>query len=97
MLRVTRSSIALSLVAVAIMAGRTHAQEKPNILVIWGDDVGWNNPSMYNRGMMGYQHAQHRPHCQRGSRCLPTGTVNKAARQADPRSSRAKADFAPGC
>ncbi len=28
---------------------------KPNILVIWGDDIGWNNPSCYNRGMMGYQ------------------------------------------
>jgi len=29
--------------------------EKPNILVIWGDDIGWNNPSCYNRGMMGYK------------------------------------------
>lgn len=28
--------------------------KKPNILVIWGDDVGWNNTSAYNRGMMGY-------------------------------------------
>jgi arylsulfatase len=29
--------------------------KKPNILIIWGDDVGWNNPSIYNRGMMGYK------------------------------------------
>ena len=29
--------------------------EKPNILVIWGDDIGWSNPSIYNRGMMGYK------------------------------------------
>ena len=29
-------------------------QRKPNIVVIWGDDIGWNNPSAYNRGMMGY-------------------------------------------
>ena len=29
--------------------------EKPNILVIWGDDVGWSNPSIYNMGMMGYK------------------------------------------
>jgi len=29
------------------------AQERPNILVIWGDDIGWFNPSAYHRGMMG--------------------------------------------
>jgi hypothetical protein len=26
--------------------------QKPNILVIIGDDIGWFNPSCYNRGMM---------------------------------------------
>jgi arylsulfatase len=31
------------------------AANKPNILVIWGDDIGWYNPSIYNRGDMGYQ------------------------------------------
>ena len=30
------------------------AGKKPNIMIIWGDDVGWNNTSAYNRGMMGY-------------------------------------------
>ncbi|AGA80763.1 arylsulfatase [Echinicola vietnamensis] len=29
-------------------------QEKPNILVIMGDDIGWFNTSAYNDGMMGY-------------------------------------------
>jgi arylsulfatase A-like enzyme len=29
--------------------------DKPNILVIWGDDVGWFNISANNLGMMGYQ------------------------------------------
>lgn len=29
--------------------------KKPNILIIWGDDIGYYNPSCYNRGMMGYQ------------------------------------------
>ncbi|MCB1242748.1 MAG: arylsulfatase [Verrucomicrobiales bacterium] len=34
----------------------TQAEEKkPNILVIWGDDIGTENISYYNRGMMGYQ------------------------------------------
>ncbi|NLR90359.1 arylsulfatase [Flammeovirga agarivorans] len=31
------------------------SNKKPNILVIWGDDVGWANISKYNHGMMGYQ------------------------------------------
>jgi arylsulfatase len=29
--------------------------KKPNILVIWGDDIGQFNISAYNRGMMGYR------------------------------------------
>jgi len=31
------------------------ADKKPNILVIWGDDVGRSNISAYTHGMMGYQ------------------------------------------
>ena len=30
-------------------------EKKPNILVIWGDDIGTWNISHNNRGMMGYQ------------------------------------------
>ncbi len=30
-------------------------QKKPNILVIWGDDIGQFNISAYNLGMMGYK------------------------------------------
>jgi hypothetical protein len=30
-------------------------QKKPNILVIFGDDIGWFNVSAYNMGMMGYR------------------------------------------
>jgi arylsulfatase A-like enzyme len=33
----------------------TFAAEKPNILVIWGDDIGYWNPSYINHGMMGYK------------------------------------------
>ena len=29
--------------------------KKPNILIIWGDDIGWFNPSCYNNGIMGYK------------------------------------------
>src|SRR5207344_532896 len=29
--------------------------EKPNILVIWGDDIGISNLSCYSHGLMGYR------------------------------------------
>jgi arylsulfatase len=34
---------------------QANANKKPNILVIWGDDIGYWNLSCYSRGMMGYQ------------------------------------------
>src|SRR5210317_355624 len=40
------------LTPVFMMAQNT---DKPNFLVIWGDDIGWANISKYNHGMMGYQ------------------------------------------
>ena len=30
-------------------------QTKPNILIIWGDDIGWFNLSCYHQGVMGYR------------------------------------------
>ena len=36
-------------------AAQAQTSQKPNILVIWGDDIGTENISYYNRGMMGYQ------------------------------------------
>lgn len=29
--------------------------KQPNILVIWGDDIGINNLSCYSHGVMGYR------------------------------------------
>ena len=37
------------------VASTLSAADKPNILVIWGDDIGGFNISAYNMGMMGYQ------------------------------------------
>ena len=31
------------------------AGKKPNILILWGDDIGWYNISYNNRGQMGYR------------------------------------------
>jgi arylsulfatase len=45
----------MSAVLLASFAQPAAAQQKPNILVIWGDDIGGFNISAYNMGMMGYQ------------------------------------------
>jgi arylsulfatase len=43
---------------VAVIAGAASPaaaqSKKPNILIIWGDDIGYWNVSAYNQGMMGY-------------------------------------------
>lgn len=56
------SSGVLRSVAVAVFALATAATawaqqpaKKPNILIIWGDDIGQFNISAYNMGMMGYK------------------------------------------
>ena len=52
-----RNRTVLFLVAVALLVlpALGGAQDKPNILVIWGDDIGQFNVSAYNMGMMGYK------------------------------------------
>ena len=43
------------LLCLCMAAPQLHALERPNILVIWGDDIGFWNLSTNNMGMMGYQ------------------------------------------
>ncbi|MDQ3563451.1 MAG: arylsulfatase [Pseudomonadota bacterium] len=51
-----RIAAALGLALGVLFATSAHAAEKkPNILIIWGDDVGYWNISAYNQGMMGYK------------------------------------------
>ena len=45
----------LALLACSVPAQLFAATDKPNILVIWGDDIGQFNVSAYNMGMMGYR------------------------------------------
>src|SRR5262245_23785799 len=35
--------------------GQASPSRKPNILILWGDDIGYWNLSAYNLGMMGYR------------------------------------------
>ena len=37
------------------MAQKSGPKDKPNILVIWGDDIGISNLSCYSHGLMGYR------------------------------------------
>jgi arylsulfatase len=56
--RITGRVIIASLAALvfALTASTASAQQKkPNILIIWGDDIGWYNVSAYNLGVMGYK------------------------------------------
>ncbi|MDM0047416.1 arylsulfatase [Variovorax sp. J22R115] len=46
------ASAACALLALAPAQAQTAKQ--PNILVIWGDDIGWQNVSAYGMGTMGY-------------------------------------------
>ena len=50
-----KSTVALALAAGALMSTQALAQKQPNILILWGDDIGQFNISAYNQGMMGYK------------------------------------------
>jgi arylsulfatase len=45
---------ALVLSSLFIASAWAQAQDKPNIVIIWGDDIGQSNISAYSKGMMGY-------------------------------------------
>ncbi len=51
----TGRDVMLILMAALALSGSVHAAEKPNILIIWGDDIGAFNLSTYNHGMMGFR------------------------------------------
>jgi arylsulfatase len=56
-----RSRLATSALATLLLAGVVPAAaqqapaQKPNIVIIWGDDIGQSNLSVYTKGMMGYR------------------------------------------
>jgi len=50
-----RLALLASLASMIVQPASAQPQQKPNILVIMGDDIGYWNISAYNRGMMGYR------------------------------------------
>ena len=53
-LRAIRALAVLLLIVMTVVPA-TAEREKPNILVIWGDDIGQANISAYTMGMVGYR------------------------------------------
>jgi arylsulfatase A-like enzyme len=54
-LRQYLSGLAALITLIGVGVPALAADKKPNILVIWGDDIGQFNISAYNMGMMGYK------------------------------------------
>jgi arylsulfatase A-like enzyme len=51
--RILETIVFLAVFGLAI--GASAAADKPNILVVWGDDIGQSNISAYTRGVVGYR------------------------------------------
>jgi len=54
MATIAAASIATGL-SILVSQGAQAQEQKPNIVIIWGDDIGQSNISAYSKGMMGYQ------------------------------------------
>jgi arylsulfatase A-like enzyme len=50
-----RSALLVTLLLLALAASAQAQNKKPNILVIWGDDIGQSNISAYTMGLVGYR------------------------------------------
>jgi arylsulfatase len=52
-----RAVVAMTLATAFLMSAAAYAQpaQPPNIVIIWGDDIGQSNVSAYSNGMMGYK------------------------------------------
>ena len=53
--RTIAGAFAVTIAALAFIACPALAADKPNIVIIWGDDIGQSNISAYSHGVMGYK------------------------------------------
>ena len=49
------ASVVIGAFLTTVISSNVFAADKPNIVIIWGDDIGQSNVSAYSKGMMGYQ------------------------------------------
>ena len=54
MMKIVKALSAAMLLMGILLGSHSYAIQKPNILVIWGDDIGQSNISAYTLGLMGY-------------------------------------------
>src|ERR1700754_842177 len=57
-MKITKALFLLTTISVAAIASApvvAQQQQRPNIVIIWGDDIGQSNVSAYSRGVMGDQ------------------------------------------
>ena len=47
--------VAVFALAFPLCAAAQTSSTKPNIVIIWGDDIGQSNISAYTNGLMGYR------------------------------------------
>jgi hypothetical protein len=95
MIRIIWLGLLTSLVSVMV-APASARQQKPNILVIMDDDIGYWNNSAYNRGMMGYRTPNIDRIADEGA-SSPTTMASSLARPTEPRSLPGRARCAPAC
>jgi hypothetical protein len=54
-IKLNKSALVVAMTAGALMSSNALSQKTPNVLILWGDDIGQFNISAYNHGMMGYK------------------------------------------
>ena len=55
MKKILRSILVIASAVGMITCAQAEQDKKPNILVVWGDDIGQSNISYFTKGMMGYK------------------------------------------
>ena len=99
-MRMTRTiwlGVLASLVALTVvsMPAAAQQQQRPNIIFIMGDDIGWFNISAYHRGIMAGRTPNLDQLASEGM-SLPTTMLKRAAQRAAPTSSPASCRSVPG-